>query len=93
MCLSQYFTVLECRKVGKIKWRSNFTQCNAFENVFSGSPLKENIDKAILDIYADGTIKILRKKWIPGDDVAKCEVKAQRYIVLRPKTIILLHAV
>ena len=48
-------------------------------NKISGSLLKETIDKAILDIYADGTIKILRKKWIPGDDVASCEVSIFSY--------------
>ena len=44
----------------------------------SSSLLKETIDKAILDICANWTIKINIKKWIPGDDVASREVRVSK---------------
>ena len=38
----------------------------------SDSPLRKILNEAIVENFADGTVKTLREKWIPSGDEATC---------------------
>ena len=45
-------------------------QCNI--SSISDSPLRNILNEAIVENFADGTVKTLREKWIPSGDEATC---------------------